>query len=328
MKISFFCHIDRAELLNLIDFYNQDIKILKEIDPDMKIATRFNEIDWNADVIYIWWWTYAFYPVIKAKLKNKKVVITGTFNYRCPGVDRDYFKRPLWQQKIIKYATRFADKNIMVSKKEMNEISADWHFNNFIYSPHCVDTAKFCPSKEGIRKDYLFTICGLDSLSVERKCLYELIEAIDIFKKKGEKIKLVIAGRKSNAFDDVKAYIQHHNLCNEIELIGEISEKEKIKRLQECKCYVQPSRYEGFGLAIAEAMSCGCYILSSDVGEVSNVVGDSGVLLKQMDAQSIADGLEQLLMKRGNNESARFQVINKFSIERRRKELHQILNSL
>lgn len=44
----------------LVEFYNQDINILKKIDSNLTIATKYREIDWSADVIFVWWWTYAF----------------------------------------------------------------------------------------------------------------------------------------------------------------------------------------------------------------------------------------------------------------------------
>lgn len=327
MKICFYCHIKRPELLQIIDFYNQDIKILKEIDPSMKIATRFSEIDWKADLIFVWWWTYAFFPVIITRLLGKKIVITGTFNYRCPGVERDYFKRPLWQRFLIKNATRWATKNIMVSQKELKEMSGDWKFSNYCYSPHCVDTEKYKPSGKK-REDYFFIVCGLDKSSVIRKCLYETIDAVEILVKKGKAPKLVIAGRCIDAYDDVKEYINKKNLNANIELLGEISEEEKIRRLQDCKCYLQPSRYEGFGLAIAEAMSCGCNIITSDTGEVSNVVGETGIVLNETNANTIAEAMLQVENVPSDSMDTRNRVERLFPIKRRKEEIKNILNAL
>lgn len=53
MKICFFCKISDKSKLFIVEFYNQDIKILKKIDPSLTIATKYSEIDWSADVIFL-----------------------------------------------------------------------------------------------------------------------------------------------------------------------------------------------------------------------------------------------------------------------------------
>lgn len=116
MKICFFCKISDKSKLFLVEFYNQDINILKKIDSNLTIATKYREIDWSADVIFVWWWTYAFFPVFISRLLRKKLVITGTFNYKCPMAASDYYRRPLLEKLLIKYSIKYANVNILVSK--------------------------------------------------------------------------------------------------------------------------------------------------------------------------------------------------------------------
>jgi glycosyltransferase involved in cell wall biosynthesis len=326
MKICFFCKIDRKDILDIVEFYRQDIAILKKIDPEMQIATRYSEINWNADVIFVWWWTYAFFPVFMARLLRKKVIITGTFNYRCPNAACDYFKRPFWQRWLIKFATKFATKNIFVSENEYNQIKIDWKYKNLMYSPHCIDVQKYAISVAK-RKDFLFTICWTGTENIKRKCILEIIDAIDILRKNRNDIHLFIAGHPGNAFSTVKQYIEDKKLNKQISLLGKINEDEKIKYLQSCACYLQPSKYEGFGLAMAEAMSCGAPIISTPVGEVPNVVGDAGILITTPTPEMIASAIENVLSSNTEMLSvkARKRICNLFSMERRESELLQII---
>ena len=81
MKIAFYCN-DTLENIRSMEYYNQDIQVLIDSGHDVKIYNRYSDIPLNFDVIFIWWWTYALYPVLLAKLLGRKSVITGVFNYR------------------------------------------------------------------------------------------------------------------------------------------------------------------------------------------------------------------------------------------------------
>lgn len=59
--------------------------------------------------------------------------------------------------------------------------------------------------------------------------------------------------------------------------------------------FVMPSLYEGFGLTVLEAMACGVPVLASRGSALPEVVGDAGLLVDPLDAESIAEGLQQML---------------------------------
>ena len=279
MKISFFCKVDRSAL-SVVEFYKQDIEILKSLGHEIKIATSYKEIDWSSNIIFIWWWTYALYPVVRARLSNKRTIITGTFNYRAPDSTGDFFRRPLWQRILIKKAIQLSSINILVSKNEFNQIEHDWKLKNMYYSPHVVDVEKYIPNNGNRRNsNYFFSIIWTGRFNLQRKCLPEILESAKIVLTKRPELKFYIAGRKGDGFEKIKKIIDDLGLANNVLLLGEISEEKKIQYLQDCLIYLQPSKYEGFGLAIAEAMSCGAPVITSDVGEVKNVVGNSGVFI-------------------------------------------------
>jgi len=59
--------------------------------------------------------------------------------------------------------------------------------------------------------------------------------------------------------------------------------------------FLSTSRYEGFGLAIAEAMAAGVPVVSTLVGGVADVVGDAGILEPSSDAAVLAGHVLALL---------------------------------
>lgn len=76
---------------------------------------------------------------------------------------------------------------------------------------------------------------------------------------------------------------------------GLIDRSELVHLYQTAAVMVFPSRYEGFGLPIVEAMSAGCPVAASSVGAVQEVVGDAGILFNPEDPNDIARGIEAAL---------------------------------
>ena len=76
-----------------------------------------------------------------------------------------------------------------------------------------------------------------------------------------------------------------------------------------------PSRWEGFGLMLAEAMAAGVPVVASEVGGIPSVVGEAGLLVPPEDPQALAMAVigllgdpdrRALMAQRGRERSERF----------------------
>jgi glycosyltransferase involved in cell wall biosynthesis len=82
--------------------------------------------------------------------------------------------------------------------------------------------------------------------------------------------------------------------------------------------FVLSSEVEGFGLVVAEAMSCERVVVATNCGGVSEVVGENGYLVKPKDAKALAQALQTALLLNADEIAtlglaARQRVIHHFS---------------
>ena len=68
-----------------------------------------------------------------------------------------------------------------------------------------------------------------------------------------------------------------------------------VALFQGASAVIVPSRYEGFGLPVIEAMACGTPVVSFDNSSLPEAVGDAGVLVTDGDVEAMATALHSVL---------------------------------
>jgi len=129
-----------------------------------------------------------------------------------------------------------------------------------------------------------------------RKNLTELLKAFDIFKSSsGLPHLLLIAGQKgwkSRAFFNK---LERHPFHDDIRLCGFVDRKDMPGLYSHARAFIFPSLYEGFGLPVVEAMSCGTPCLLSDTSSLPEVGGDAALYFNPLAAQEISDSMIRIV---------------------------------
>lgn len=77
--------------------------------------------------------------------------------------------------------------------------------------------------------------------------------------------------------------------------LGFVSAKDLVALYNLATLFIMPSIYEGFGLPVLEAMSCGCPVVASEGGSLAEVVGEAGKYIDPYSINSIAKGISEVL---------------------------------
>jgi len=111
-----------------------------------------------------------------------------------------------------------------------------------------------------------------------------------------------------------------------VEFTGWLSEEDLLERYRRAAVYVQASRHEGFGLAVAEAMLAGCVPVVVNTTAMPEVVGDAGVLIGSQRPQDVAEGVRRALEAGPDGaRRARQRILRSFPMASRREGVLRVV---
>lgn len=132
------------------------------------------------------------------------------------------------------------------------------------------------------------------------KNVINLIKSFSHIKRIFPDLKLVLIGKAFLRADleeakEISQIIRKSGLERDIFKIGFVSTEDLVVIYNLAKVYVQPSYYEGFGLPVLEAMSCGVPVVCSNQGSLPEISGDACIKINPYDLESLTSGIKKIL---------------------------------
>ena len=242
----------------------------------------------------------------------------------------------LLRRYIFRHAFSRADRIITVSNAVRDEIlafqptaSVSTVYNGvdpayFIQSDNAADRVR---ERYGLPQRYILAIGHLE----ERKNLSLLINSIVSLRDRGILRPLVIVGNDSGELETLQTRIAEHRLDGLVTII-EHADDETVRALYSgCDMLAFPSRYEGFGIPILEAMAANKPMVLADTAVFRELTLDNGLYFPVHDADAAASAIETVWndpVERTRQSLFASDRLNDFTFDRLAKQIALVYESL
>jgi len=207
-------------------------------------------------------------------------------------------------------ALRSADQVISVSKATAQDLAGIIGVDRrrIIIIPHGVDR-RFHPQPqaeiERVRTAYDLPVRFILYLGINKphKNLINLVHAIAMLPAHAPP--LIIAGAWDNRYPETKELVTQLALTDRVRFLGPVNDVDLPGLYSAATVFVFPSRYEGFGFPVLEAMACGTPVACSNVSSLPEIVGEAAIQVDPLDAEQIAQAIHTVLASPELRESMR-----------------------
>jgi glycosyltransferase involved in cell wall biosynthesis len=267
--------------------------------------------------------------------------IRSAVSIRGNDLDRDMF--PPGDFARLRWTLENADCITAVTGALADKVAALCGRNDVIHLHNAVDHETFKPlppnaalrESLGIRADE--AVLGFAGELREKKGLQYLIRALRAVQSRRPACLLVIGEVRPSEMPRLMQWIPAGDLMeNRIVVTGQIATPAQVnEHLQLCDVYLQPSLWDGMPNALLEAMAAGCGAIGSDAGGIPEIItaGADGIIIPRWQLHRLGDAVLEWLdadpeHRTRVRRAARQRVISEFGLDKERRELQAILETL
>jgi glycosyltransferase involved in cell wall biosynthesis len=181
---------------------------------------------------------------------------------------------------------------IACSHSTANDVSKFFSVINLHQSGNGV---RFAEDSTNIRRDKVYDAVYLGRID-PRKGIDTLLEAWTLVVKGLPSSKLLLVGEGSKRYVlEYKAFCKGNGIENNVIFEGFVEDSRVPALMRASKVFVFPSRSEGFGLAVAEAMSCGLPCIISDLPALRENFAGAAILVSPDNPGALATAISNLI---------------------------------
>jgi glycosyltransferase involved in cell wall biosynthesis len=237
-------------------------------------------------------------PLLKCK------TVTSIFDIAYERVpDLFHVAQRAWLKLLVPWSAKRADHILTLSEHSKKDIVEAYGIaEDKITVTHLAASDAFVPHNKEKSRERLAQRYGIEGKFIlylgrlqARKNLARLVEAYALVREAGFSQTLVIAGKRDSLFEPVQARIKELKLEEHVLLPGYVHAEDVPVFYSAAEVFVYPSLYEGFGLPVIEAMSCGVPVITSRGSSLEEVAGTAALSIDPLDVEAIAQAIVKVL---------------------------------
>lgn len=236
--------------------------------------------------------------------------------------------------KIDSRPIRLNQNLISISKSVQEDVERRYKkTSTLVYN--AIDTSKVVPKRSSPGGARQFKIVQVSRLDTRQKGQDILIKAFKRICELNPNVVLTLIGDGASR-ESLETLIRSENLQDKVEMIGNKDRDWVYNNLHQYDLFVQPSRFEGFGLTIVEAILCGLPVIVSNVDGPMEII-ENGRYGLYFENENVDDLFEKIKLTIDNYDNAEFKnkliearehCINTFDIATHVKALNRLYDEI
>jgi glycosyltransferase involved in cell wall biosynthesis len=200
---------------------------------------------------------------------------------------------------MMRLSAKRADRLIAISESTRDDLVRMWNVDrgrittiplaaDAEYRPRAPEEIADVCTRFGLRPGCYILYVGMLE---PRKNVDRLVEAFGRIAERLPGVDLVIGGRRGWMYEQIFARVEALGLQDRVRFTGFVPQEALPALYGGARLFAYPSKYEGFGIPVLEAMSCGTPVVTTNVSSMPEVAGDAAVLVAPDDVDALAAAL-------------------------------------
>jgi glycosyltransferase involved in cell wall biosynthesis len=239
--------------------------------------------------------TVAFFPHWDAPLallpRASVVTVHDLIHFRVP--DAFPAARRALARPTLRHVVRRAARVVCPSEATARDLGA-WMpsaSRKVCAVPNGVSARFFAPCESPLGGPYLLCVGN----GKPHKNVAAAVDVLARLRTEFPSLRLVVVGQRGSAAAETAARARGVGVGDAVVDLGTVDDETLHRCYAGAVALLFPSRYEGFGLPVVEAMAAGAAVVASRTPAVAEVVGDAAPLRDPDDVEGMADDVRRLL---------------------------------